>query len=116
MKRTIGIIGVLLFILTGCSEEERQLKGLVSEKEGEYGLYVVGHEEVDGFKLAEEGIDESKIHIIYHAKSLEVAQENFSTSGIDKEPAYVVLDHDAIVLKTYKYDELVEFLLDKIAQ
>jgi major membrane immunogen (membrane-anchored lipoprotein) len=114
-KILIVLIITIIAFLTGCSEEEQQLKGLVSDKEGIYGLYVVGDEKVDGSKLASEGIDESKIHVIYHPKSLEVAQDSFSTAEIGKAPAYVVLDDEGIVLKTYDYDELVGFLKSRIA-
>lgn len=114
-KMLIVLTMTLIAFLTGCSEEEQQLKGLVSDKEGIYGLYVVGDEEVDGTKLASEGIDESKIHLIYHPKSLEVAQDSFSIAEIEKAPAYVVLDDEEIVLKTYDYEEMVGFLKTRIA-
>ena len=117
MKKKLFIVAfVMIAFLSGCSEEEQQIKGLVSDKEGIYGLYVVGDEEIDGTKLAKEGIDESKIHVIYHPKSLEVAQESFSSAEIEKEPAYVVLNHEGIVLKTYDYNEMVKFFKAKIAQ
>lgn len=99
-KKLMVLVIILIAFLSGCSEEEQQLKGLVSEKEGIYGLYIVGDEVVDGSTLSKEGIDESKIHVIYHHKSLEVAQDSFSTAGIDKAPAYIVLDHDGIAVKT----------------
>ncbi|GAM13193.1 hypothetical protein [Mesobacillus selenatarsenatis] len=116
IKKLLVMAIILIAFLSGCSEEEQQLKGLVSDQEGIYGLYVVGDEEVDGSKLAKEGIDETKIHTIYHPKSLEAAQESFSTAGIEKEPAYVVLDNKGIALKTYDYDELVKFLKSNIPQ
>ncbi|MFT9598129.1 hypothetical protein [Mesobacillus sp.] len=117
MKKKIIVLAIAIFaFLYGCSEEEHQLKGLISDKEGIYGLYIVGDEQVDGTRLANEGIDESKIHMIYHPKSLEVAQDSLSTAGIDKEPAYVVLDNKGISLKTYDYDELVKFLKSNIPQ
>jgi hypothetical protein len=115
-KKLIVLAIVMIAFLSGCSEEEQQLKGLVSNQEGIYGLYVVGDEELDGTKLKNEGIDESKIHVIYHPKSLEVAQESFSTAGIEKEPAYIVIDNEGIVLKTYAYDELVKLLKSNIPQ
>ncbi|MEW8972540.1 MAG: hypothetical protein AB2411_18070 [Mesobacillus sp.] len=114
-KMLIVLTMILIAFLTGCSEEEQQLKGLVSDKEGIYGIYVVGDEKVDGSKLASEGIDESKIHVIYHPKSLEAAQDSFSSAEIEKSPAYVVLDHKGIALKTYDYDEMVGFLKSRIA-
>lgn len=114
IKKLLVMAIILIAFLSGCSEEEQQLKGLISGKEGIYGLYVVGDEEVDGDRLASEGVDESKIHVIYHPKSLEVAQESFSTAGIEKEPAYIVLDNKEIALKTYDYDELVKFLNSNI--
>lgn len=114
-KYIIVLVMVMIAFLSGCSEEGQQLKGLVSEKEGIYGLYVVGDEDVDGSRLSKEGIDESKLHVIFHPKSLEVAQESFSTANLEKEPAYVVLDHEGIALKTYDYDEMIEFLKSKIA-
>lgn len=116
MKKKLIILAlVMIAFLSGCSQKEQQLKGLVSDKEGIYGLYIVGDEGVDGFKLANEGIDEAKIHVIYHPKSLEAAQEGFSTAKIEKAPAYVVLDHEGIVMKTYEYDEMIKFLKSKIA-
>ncbi|MBT2679396.1 hypothetical protein J7E38_10315 [Bacillus sp. ISL-35] len=114
-KMLIVFTMTMIAFLTGCSEEEQQLKGLVSDKEGIYGLYVVGDEEVDGSKLASEGIDPSKIHVIYHPKSLEVAQDSFSSAEIEKSPAYVVIDHKGIAFKTYDYDEMVEYLKSRIA-
>ncbi|MCM3575747.1 MULTISPECIES: hypothetical protein [Mesobacillus] len=117
MKKMLIVLSMtIIAFLTGCSEEEQQLKGLVSDKEGIYGLYVVGDEGVDGTRLANEGVDESKVHMIYHPKSLEAAQDSFSTAGIEKEPAYVVLDNNGIALKTYDYDELVEFLKANIGK
>lgn len=113
-KKLIVVVIAIIAFLTGCREEEQQLKGLLSEEEGIYGLYIVGDDDVDGFKLAKEGIDETKIHLIYHPKSLEVAQEGLSTAEIEKAPAYVVLDDDGIVLKTYEYDEMIVFLKSKI--
>ncbi|MBT2682393.1 hypothetical protein [Bacillus sp. ISL-37] len=115
-KYIIVLVMVMIAFLSGCSEEGQQLKGLVSEKEGIYGLYVVGDEDVDGSRLSNEGIDDSKLHVIFHPKSLEVAQESFSTADIEKEPAYVVLDHEGIALKTYEYDEMVGYLKAKIGQ
>jgi hypothetical protein len=114
IKKLLVMAILLIAFLSGCSEEEQQLKGLISDKEGTYGLYIVGDEEVDGSKLAKEGIDESKIHTIYHPKSLQVAQESFSKAGIEKEPAYIVLDNKGIALKTYDYDELIRFLSSNI--
>ncbi|MBT2640518.1 hypothetical protein [Bacillus sp. ISL-39] len=74
MKKMLIVLSMtIIAFLTGFSEEEQQLKGLVSDQEGIYGLYVVGDEEVDGTRLANEGVDESKVHMIYHPKSLEVA-------------------------------------------
>jgi hypothetical protein len=116
MKKILIVLTItIIAFFTGCSVEEQQLKGLVSDKEGIYGLYVVGDEKVDGSKLAGEGIDESKIHVIFHPISLEAAQDSFSTADIEKEPAYVVMDHEGIVLKTYDYDEMVEYLKSRIA-
>ena len=114
IKKIMSLAIVFTAFLTGCSEEDQQLKGLVSDKEGIYGLYIVGDDDVDGSKLSKEGIDESKIHLIFHPKSLEAAQDSFSIAEIEKEPAYVVLDNEGIALKTYSYDELVEFLESKI--
>jgi hypothetical protein len=115
MKKMLIVLSMtIIAFLTGCSEEEQQLKGLVSDQEGIYGLYVVGDEEVDGTRLANEGVDDSKVHMIYHPKSLEVAQESFSAAGIEKAPAYVVLNHEGIALKTYDYNEMIEYLKAKI--
>jgi hypothetical protein len=117
MKKYIIVLAmVMIAFLSGCSEEGQQLKGLISESEGTYGLYIVGDEDVDGSRLSKEGIDESKLHVIFHPKSLEVAQESFSTANLEKEPAYVVLDHEGIALKTYDYDEMVGYLKAKIGQ
>lgn len=117
MKKLYVIILIFyIVLLTACSKEARQMQGFLSDNEGTYGLYVVEDEQFDSNALTQDGIDVTKIHLIYHPISFEVAKEQMSTLELEKAPAYLVFDNKGLIIKTYKYEELTEFLKNRIAQ
>lgn len=65
-------------------------------------------------QLKEEGVYPKISQVIGYndEDSLDVLKRQQPLLEIEKEPAYFVFDNKGIIYKTYKYDDLVQFLLD----
>jgi|GEM_PF-3983865 len=99
------LILILTMTLFGCNSAS--LKGLLSEKEDQYSLYVIG-DELDGSEFEERDIN--NVYSILNASSLEVAQKNYPSLKIETSPEYIVFDHKELKYRTSHFEELVSFL------
>lgn len=114
----IVVISFVFFQLISSTEKinEPKISPYHADK-GEISLLSVG-DEIDmqslQEQLKEEGVYPKISQIIGYNDddSLAVLNNQQPLLEIEKEPAYFVFDNKEIIYKTYKYDDLVQFLLD----
>lgn len=118
----IVVVSFLFFVFFQFTPSERiedgNIQPMLADK-GEISLLSIGAE-IDMQKLRKElnskGVYPKISHTIGYDDnfevSLEVLNKQYSLYKIEKIPAYFVFDSVGIIYKTYKYDELVHYLIN----
>ncbi len=110
MKKGLYSLFILLIILlSACSELVNVAKNhseLLPDEEGKYLLYSIDDE------ITREQLEEENIHIqgINNRSPLSDFNEAYPILELEDSPAYILLDENGVLLKTYDYDELIQYL------
>ncbi|CAK6478723.1 hypothetical protein ACPOM7_25525 [Peribacillus castrilensis] len=113
MKKVINgsITFLLLSMLVACTDEKddyaRIHSNLLPSEGHTYSLQAVGKEIT--FDLLEEN-NITNVGPIRNEASYKSMNEQYPKLELQKEPAFIVFDENGLVLKTYDYKEMIDFL------
>lgn len=113
MKKVINgsLTFLLLSMLVACTDEKddyaRIHPNLLPSEGHTYSLQAVGKEIT--FDLLEES-NITNVGPITNEASYKSLNEQYPKLELKKEPAFIVFDENGLVLKTYDYEEMIDFL------
>ena len=113
MKKIINVslTFLLLSMLVACTDEKddyaRIHPNLLPSEGHTYSLQAVGKDIT--FDLLEES-NITNVGPNYKWSILQVVEWAISKTWIKEEPAFIVFDENGLVLKTYDYEEMIDFL------
>ncbi|MCA1062763.1 hypothetical protein QTG56_16110 [Rossellomorea sp. AcN35-11] len=113
MKKIIygSLMLLILSMLLACTNEKddfaRVHPYLLPSEENQYSLQFVGKEIT--FDILQEN-DITNVGPITNTSSFESLNEQYPNLELKKEPAFFIFDENGLVLKTYVYEEMIEYL------
>ncbi|QHE51593.1 hypothetical protein [Pontibacillus sp. HMF3514] len=113
MQKIISISSLilLLIMITACTGNKDDFvhiySGLLPDEDDKYSLQVAG-KEINIAMLHQNDI--SNVNPIINTESHEELNNLYPKLKLKQTPAFVVFDKNGVVLKTYDYDELIDFL------
>ncbi|KOR80782.1 hypothetical protein AM232_21735 [Bacillus sp. FJAT-21352] len=113
MKKIINgsLTFLLLSMLVACTDEKddyaRIHPNLLPSEGHTYSLQAVG-KEITIDLLEESNI--TNVGPIRNEASYKSLNEQYPKLELKKEPAFIVFDENGLVLKTYDYEEMIDFL------
>ncbi|MRH42080.1 hypothetical protein GH741_05250 [Aquibacillus halophilus] len=113
MKKFI-IFSFLVILLVSCSRSEKDNYALVHsellpDENDHYSLEAVGKEIT--FEILQEK-DITNVSPITNSDSYEFLNKQYPQLDIKEKPAFILFDVNGLALKTYDYNELINFLQD----
>ncbi|MFY0758649.1 hypothetical protein AB1K32_07185 [Metabacillus dongyingensis] len=113
MKKSMD--GILMFlilsILLACTNEKddfaRVYPNLLPSEGHKYSLQAVGKKMT--FDLLQEN-NITNVGPITNTSSFESLNEQYPKLELKKEPAFIIFDENGLVLKTYDYKEMIDYL------
>ncbi|MFE4814673.1 hypothetical protein ACFQ9Y_26810 [Peribacillus simplex] len=111
-KITYGsLIFLILSMLVACTNEKddfaRIHPNLLPSGDHRYSLHAVG-KEITVDLLEDNNIN--NVGPVTNTSSYESMNEQYPKLELKKEPAFIVFDENGLVLKTYDYEEMIDFL------
>ncbi|WP_201714626.1 hypothetical protein [Rossellomorea arthrocnemi] len=113
MKKMIfgSLMLLILSMLLACTSEKddfaRVHPNLLPSEGHQYSLQSVGKEIT--FDLLQEN-NITNVGPITNTSSFESLNEQYPKLDLKKEPAFIVFDENGLALKTYEYEEMIEYL------
>ncbi|WP_342605165.1 hypothetical protein [Peribacillus sp. FSL E2-0159] len=113
MKKIIygSLIFLILSMLVACTNEKddfaRIHPNLLPSEGHRYSLQAVG-KEISLDLLEDNNI--TNVGPVTNTSSYESLNEQYPKLELKKEPAFILFDENGLVLKTYDYEEMIDFL------